>query len=346
MSRPILSLLCWGLCAFGPFCAQASGRAAREPAAGTHAEGWTALRAFAKEHGFDRVEEMEDRLQLRGPRSTLVLFKDSRRAEMDGILLWLIEPMTQVKGTWSLSSLDVAKSLEPILRPAASLARQGHRLVVLDPGHGGKDGGAESAAGLLEKTLALDIANRVRKHLEAAGHTVRLTRPDDRYLGLAERAKLAKEWKADLFVSIHLNSVTRFDAAGVETFALSLPGHPSTNDPPGHVPSHLIHAGNRHDAANTALAFFLQKAMVKGNQVEDRGLRRARFQVLREAPCPAALVECGFLSNPREAGRLSVSYYREKMALSLAQGIDNYLREVKKAVLLSGTLASPETAKP
>jgi N-acetylmuramoyl-L-alanine amidase len=346
MFRPIHVLFCAALAASVPFHAKASGRAAREPAASAHAEGWTTLKAFAKEHGFDRVDEEDDRWELRGPRSTLVLYKDSRRAEVDKILVWLNDPLELVKGKWCLSNLDVEKSLEPILRPVALLAKQGHRLVVLDPGHGGKDSGAESAAGLLEKTVALDIAERVRKHLEGAGYKVVLTRDDDTFLELAERAKRAKDWKADLFVSIHLNSVDRYDAAGVETFALSLPGHPSTNDPAGHVPSHISHPGNRHDAANAALCFLIQKSLVEGNQVEDRGLRRARFQVLRQAECPAALVECGFLSNPREAGRLSVAYYREKMALSLAQGVDNYLREVKKAVLAAETLASPEASKP
>jgi N-acetylmuramoyl-L-alanine amidase len=330
-----------------PPSVRASGRPVHDvPSSTAHPAGWVPVKTLARDYGFDRVTDAEEQLTLQGPRSTLVLSKNGRRVELDGAVIWLNEPLKLVKGKWSFATVDVNKTLAPALRPPAFLAGQGHRIVVLDPGHGGKDSGAESPAGLLEKTVALDIAKRTRKHLEEAGCKVYLTREDDSFLELTERVKLAKTWKADLFVSIHLNAISRFDAAGVETFVLSLPGHSSTNDPEGHVPSQISHPGNQQDAANQALAFSLHKSLISGNDVEDRGLRRARFLVLRQSETPAALVECGFLSNPREAGRLSVAYYREKMALSLAQGIDKYLSEVKKAVLAAEAQSTSETVTP
>jgi N-acetylmuramoyl-L-alanine amidase len=91
--------------------------------------------------------------------------------------------------------------------------------------------------------------------------------------------------------------------------------------------------GNAHDAASAVLGFSIQRRLVRDTQMADRGLRYARFSVLKNSPCAAALVECGFLSNPTEARRLADPAHRDRIARSIAQGIMDYGAAVRKAQL-------------
>lgn len=301
------------------------------PTTGT--TGDQSLRRFVKAHAYTGEKSDGKVLSVRKGDSTLKFRHGSRKIYAGGVLVWLHEGITIAKGSWRLPNVDANKTLLPMLQPAPFLQQRGYKTILLDPGHGGADPGATSAGGLKEKAVTLDIARHMKKHLENAGYKVLLTRSTDKAVSLKARAAMAKAVKADLFVSIHCNGVRgNTTAKGVETFVLSIPGFNSTNDPAGFQPSRVRYPGNQFDGANVALGYSLHKAMVGENQVEDRGLRRARFLVLKEVACPSALVECGFLSNPKEAGRLSVPYYRKKMALSLARGIDQYLSGVKKSV--------------
>ena len=154
-----------------------------------------------------------------------------------------------------------------------------------------------------------------------------MTRERDEFLKLEERAALAAWVKADLMVSIHLNSAENRDARGIETFVLAGEGQAST-----YGGSRRAHApGNKHNAGNSALGFQLQRALVEKTAAYDRGLRRARFIVLRNAPCPAALVECGFLSNPDEEALIMQGEYRDRIARGIANGILRYVTLAKKA---------------
>lgn len=299
------------------------------------------LRRFAREQGFGRVVETEKGFELRGQVFTVRMEKGGRRVWLNEVMVWLNQPVAVRGGHWSFAEVDVEKVLLPVLRPEGVLGGVGHRVVVLDPGHGGEDAGARSGKGLAEKAVVLDVALRMRRHLSAAGYTVYLTRHADQFLPLEERARRAKAWKADVFVSVHANASTNAGAAGVETFVLSIPGEVSTNHSGEARPSVLAHAGNRFDGANAALGFALQRAMLGDAGVEDRGLRRARFSVLREAGAPAALVEVGFLSNAAEAERLGTAAVREQKAFRLAQGIDLYLREVRRAALRTEESRNP-----
>jgi N-acetylmuramoyl-L-alanine amidase len=293
-----------------------------------------AVKRFARDYGFGRIQVTETQIILQGQQHRVVLEKDSRRALVNGTLLWLNEPVTVHKGLWSLAPVDVENSFKPILRPADVLKTKGHRIIVLDPGHGGEDGGAVSPTGLLEKAVVLDISLRVRAHLAAAGHTVFLTRHQDQFLSLEERPRRARTWKADMFVSIHANSGNVATAKGAETFSLALPGHPSTNQAPGSRVDTITHPGNRHNGANLLLSHLIQKELVAGKFMDDRGVRHARFSVLKDAPAPAALVEVGFLSHQSEGLLLANAEHREKTARAIARGIDQYIREVRKAALV------------
>lgn len=292
------------------------------------------VKDFAKEYGFAEVKVEEDHVWLKGKVHELRLYKDSRKVDLNGSMVWLNEAMVVENRWWTLSKTDVEKSLRPLIRPVEALAGAGFKVVVLDPGHGGEDSGALSPRGLQEKTVVLDITRRVRALLLEAGFTVYVTRHDDRFVELGERTRRAEAWKADLFVSLHANSGPK-SAKGTESFALSLPGYGSTNRKSGAERSKKVEPGNRFDGPNMALAFALHHALHKGVGFEDRGVRRARFKVLREAPCPAALVEVGFLSHAEEGAKLAQAAIRAKVAHSIAQGIENYARGVKRAAVLS-----------
>jgi N-acetylmuramoyl-L-alanine amidase len=292
------------------------------------------VRNFARHYGFDRIDRQEDRVVLKGEVHELVLFQGSRRALLNGTLVWLNEPVVVHRKTWVLTERDVRFTLAPVLRPFTVLHDQGFQVVVLDPGHGGEDPGALSPSGLQEKEVVLDVARRVRALLLRQGVRVYLTRHDDRFLELDERPRRAGRWQVDAFVSLHVNSGAA-TALGAETFVLSLPGSLSTNQNPASPAPTNSYPGNTLNGPNMALAYSLHHALRSVPGVVDRGVKRARFSVLRQSPAPAALVEMGFLSHPEEGKKFQDSAYRDEMARSIARGIDNYLRAVKKARMAS-----------
>ena len=290
------------------------------------------VKDFARQYGFTEVKVSKDQVHLKGKVHELILYKHSRRAEFNGTVVWLNDAMVVADRHWVLSQTDLQLTLKPLLLPTELLKGRGYQIVVLDAGHGGEDGGAVSPTGLLEKQVVLDITHRVRALLLAQGYKVYVTRHDDRFLELAERPRRAEKWNADVFVSIHANSGSP-TAVGTETFALALPGYPSTNQSAESAVPQETNPGNTYNQANVSLAFAIHHSLVHQNALTDRGLRRARFAVLKNAPCPAALVEVGFLSHAREGAALVKAETRSALALSIATGIENYLRTVKNAVI-------------
>jgi len=206
-------------------------------------------------------------------------------------------------------------------------------VVVLDPGHGGKDRGARGRRGVEEKRVVLDVAKRTRVHLANAGLKVYLTRDGDRSLTLDERCRKAARWGGDLFVSIHLNSSTTAGATGVETYALTAPGYSPTNGKPNKRSTKTHHPGHRFAEGNTILSYHLHKNLLDRTGSSDRGLRRAGFYVLKNAPCPATLIEMGFVSNKAEEERILKADYRENLAQAVTRGILDYVDAVKRARL-------------
>lgn len=267
--------------------------------------------------------------QLQSPSQMLKFVTERREATINGSQVWLHYPVLAYRGRPAVAEADVRKTLAPLLKPSRYLARRSVGIVVLDPGHGGEDAGAIGRRNVQEKRVVLDIANRVRVHLANAGMKVYLTRETDRFIPLQDRSARAARWGAHVFVSIHLNASATRTASGIETYVLAAPGCPPTAAVGrGNYPAF---GGNVFDEASVVLGYHLQRALVQKTGGEDRGLRRARFMVLRNAPCPAALVECGFLSNPREEELMLAAAHREKIALGIVQGILNYAKEVQAA---------------
>lgn len=285
---------------------------------------------IAQYYGMQTTTPAKDRIRLKNKWHTLEFETDSRRCWINGTLVWLNNPVRKIGWQWALENPDFDKSIEPSVRPYAFLKGAGSKIVVLDPGHGGKDKGAVSPRKVYEKLLVMDVAKRVRNHLQARGLTVRFTRDDDRQLSLAQRTQKAKQLGADIFVSLHADSASK-TAEGAGTFVLSLPGDYSTHSYGQGTAPTGTNAGNKYDIANQALAFRIQQNLIKNTGQNDRGVKRARFQVLRDAPCPAALVEMAFITNPKEERMVIDPNGREKIARGIASGIAAYLYDIKRA---------------
>jgi N-acetylmuramoyl-L-alanine amidase len=268
-------------------------------------------------------------ITLRSRWNTLVFTTEGREVRVNGTLVWLHDRLQLVRGRWAIREVDARYVIDPVIRPELYLQKAGTRVIVLDPGHGGQDTGARGARGVEEKRAVLDIARRVRNQLTSAGYRVYMTREGDRFIELEERCRMARRWGADVFVSIHLNSAGNLSAAGTETYVLAAAGYESTagGSSTASVP------GNRHEAANAILGYQIQRALVGRVGLTDRGVKRSRFVVLKNAPCPAVLVECAFVSNRREEERLLREDFREAIAQGIARGTIQYMNTIRKAKL-------------
>jgi len=286
------------------------------------------LERVASRYGFPAPVVDDDSIRFRSRYSSLMFKRDSRMLVYDGVLVWLNKGVHKRKNRWGLIGEDLRTVINPLLRRNDVLREVGYLRVMLDPGHGGVDGGALSARGLQEKRVVLDIARRTRRKLEAAGVLVNLTRYTDGFLELHERCREARRWRADLLISIHANASDNPAAAGVETYVMPAPGFRSTGST---RPDQRRYEGNRFDEANVVLGYFVHKGLVANSNGTDRGVKRARFLVLKDAPCPAALVECGFLSNALDADDLARRRHRDLIARGLAQGILTYVSRVRTA---------------
>lgn len=186
-------------------------------------------------------------------------------------------------------------------------------LIVIDPGHGGTDPGATSPINsLMEKHVVLDISQKLNKLLTDAGFRTYMTRTADNAITLADRAGVANQLQADLFVSVHANAAASSSANGIENLY-----YPSEN--------------NSNDARdNKKLAQVFQKEMVRMLGAHSRGIvPREQLYVIRETKMPAVLTEVGFLTNSEEAAKLATPEYRQLVAESIYQSILKYFEEIK-----------------
>jgi N-acetylmuramoyl-L-alanine amidase len=293
-------------------------------------QAYVPLNNIASYYGMEVSQPARGLIRLRNKWHTLEFETDDRRCRVNGTLLWLNHPVRKTGWQWTLKEPDFSKTIEPAIRPYAFLKEAGSRVVVLDPGHGGADKGAVSPRKIYEKLLTKNIAGRVRNLLEARGLTVYLTRESDQSLSLSERCRIAARRGADVFVSLHADSAGS-SAEGAGTFVLALPGEYSTHSYGQGTASATRHPGNKYDPANQALGTRIQQYLIKSTGQTDRGVKRARFQVLREAPCPAALVEMAFITNPKEERFVLSESGQDKLARGIADGIAAYINDVKRA---------------
>ena len=280
------------------------------------------LNAVKARYGFPVILQKSDRITLKSNYTEISFLQDSRQMFFNGTLVWLNDGIARKGKDWSISKTDSDLVISPLLTSRRILAGSKISVIVLDPGHGGRDTGAIGKRKVYEKKAVLDIAKKVKALLKNSGITVRLTRETDKALSLGTRTALARQWKADLFLSIHLNSAGNSRAEGIETFVMSNAGKTSTSSIKADKKSYQ---GNRHDKQNIILAYNMQKGLLARTKAVDRGIKKARFEVLKEAPCPAALVECAFISNSKEEAKIITKEYRQKIAEGIAEGIRSYI---------------------
>jgi N-acetylmuramoyl-L-alanine amidase len=159
--------------------------------------------------------------------------------------------------------------------------------------------------------------------LTRAGFKVSLTRNTDTYIELPQRPELAKRRNADLFLSLHFNAFPQNTVRGTEVYCLTPSGAPSSNAQ-GETAGSGWSIGNRNNPKNISLAYQVQKSLTRNLSVEDRGLRRARFWVLRDAAMPAILIEAGFMTHPSEGRKIFDPAYRRQIARAIVEGVLAY----------------------
>ena len=248
----------------------------------------------------------------------------SREAMINGARSWLCFPVIELNGKSLVSRTDVAKTIEPLLRPHRVPDVGKVQTVVLDPGHGGHDKGQVSRYGA-EKDFALDVARKLRPILQAKGLRVIMTREGDYFVPLEVRAKIANAARNSIFVSIHFNATNDDpNATGFEIFSFTPRGAPSTSDGTAAASSVNVQPGSSVDAQSLALSACIYHSVLGHLREYDRGIKRARFAVLRLTKVPAVLIEGGFLTERGESKLISNKDWRAKLAGAIGIGIENY----------------------
>jgi N-acetylmuramoyl-L-alanine amidase len=283
---------------------------------------------------------------LTSPKWNLRGQRDSRELTVNGVKVILCFPVRLENGKFFLSSTDVVKIVEPILRPQRIKNPEPVNTVVLDAGHGGYDTGAISLYGP-EKNFTLDIVRRAAQLLEQQGYQVRLTRTTDKFIPLGQRAAVANRIPNSIFVSVHFNQGGSTPTArGVETYCLAPLGVPSMDESSVTRRDFRPSPGQQQDPQNIALAAAIHASVVRTLGFPDRGVKRARYAVIRELRVPGVLVEGGFLSDAADLRKLATPYYREQLAKGIVQGIDNYRRalDTKKPSLMANAASVTNAA--
>jgi len=257
--------------------------------------------------------------------SPLEFVQGSREVMINGARSWLCFPIIDHEGKYLVSRTDLAKTIEPLLRPHRVPNAGKVETVVLDPGHGGHDKGALSRYGS-EKDFALDVARTLRPLLQAKGLRVIMTREGDYFVPLEVRAQIANAARNSIFVSIHFNATDRDpDATGFEIFSFTPRGAPSTSDNSVAPSSLSMQAGTAVDAQSVALSACIYHSMIGHIPEFDRGIKRARFAVLRLTRVPAVLVEGGFLTERGESQLIAKKEWRVRLAQAIGAGVENYV---------------------
>jgi N-acetylmuramoyl-L-alanine amidase len=283
-------------------------------------------------------------MAFKGGGHRLELEAGEREMTLDGLLLDLGDPVVARAGALHVSVIDAGHLLGPILAPTGITAAPppSLRTIVLDPGHGGTDSGAENKAlGINEKTFTLDVAKRLQLLLEALGYRVVLTRTGDTRLApkpeadLPLRVELANRARADLFISIHFNSVasdTKTSGTEIYTFAPQFQRSVSSwGAGQGDDAERTASPVNRYDPWSAVAAHALHSTLLAKLATSDRGQKIKHLGVLRGLNCPGVLVESAFLSNDSEARKVATPAFRQKIAEGIADGVVAYAAQLAAA---------------
>ncbi len=269
----------------------------------------------------------EEEIQVTNRWCKFSLTIDSIKAQINGVDVRLSLPVILKNNAALVSLVDVQNIFQPLLFPSKS-AREKIETICLDPGHGGKDTGKIDKKNL-EKKYTLLLAQEVSALLKAKNIKVILTRSRDEFVELRDRAEVANRNDADLFISLHYNSAESSDVCGVETYCLTPAGVESSNSGGGKSDKGTLQ-GNTQNDKNMLLAYVLHRAISRNAGLDDRGIKRARFEVLCTTQMPSVLIEGGFMTNPEEAKKIYEAGFRKKMAEAIVTGILEYKKIVER----------------
>jgi N-acetylmuramoyl-L-alanine amidase len=272
-------------------------------------------------------------------KNRLVFYFKNRKKESSKLAIAKTKPENP-KQNFIQYAIDLSKS------------EKSKKLIILDPGHGGKDGGAVCKKfGVIEKDVALLISKYTAEYLEQMGYRVKLTRDEDIFIELKDRTKFANKNEADLFISIHANSLPKkgnFSAKnGIETYFLS----PARSERAKRVAlkenmedldevskigkNNFLTALNNvkifqsHKLALDIQSNVIQRLRKYYYNIEDDGVKEAPFWILVGAQMPAVLIEVGYVTGDKDGKRLLARLYKKRLAKGIALGIDNYFKNNK-----------------
>jgi N-acetylmuramoyl-L-alanine amidase len=259
----------------------------------------------------------------------IILKKFSRKMYFNNTLYWLNDAFSFSKSNgWFVAQQDYNRMLMPLFVADCSTNTIDGFVVFIDPGHGGIDSGAcdsSCSTNLKESDIVFNISTNLASLLEEYGVTVVMSRTNDVYVGLTDRTAMANEAQAHMYISVHVNSAVGTSASGFETYTLPLGNSYSTS---GHSEPH-IYMGNNYDVFNSLLGYSIHNSMLESFPDQlDRGIKHARYEVLKNIDCPAILVECGFLSNKSEHKLLANLEYQRLVSESIFSGATNYIQSI------------------
>lgn len=197
-------------------------------------------------------------------------------------------------------------------------------MVIVDPGHGGKDDGTKWR-GLAEKDLTLDVGRRLEAYLKEAGFPTRITRTDNTFISLEERTRMGNDYDDAVFVSIHFNSSTDTESSGVQ---VHYPVHKNIQNPEWDWAGFFSKSQKpvSNPKLSEELAGVIVETLANRTMARNRGIHADDFYVIHHTRCPAVLVEAGFVSNLFEAQLLTNSDYRDRIARGIAEGVASYVK--------------------
>jgi N-acetylmuramoyl-L-alanine amidase len=279
-------------------------------------------------HRFYRFHDLAtdgNRVSFSSPVLVMRATLGSQDLLINNIKFVLNDPVLELNGKPCFSRLDLCKLIDPVLRPSYINTSSGFDTVVIDPGHGGHDSGARGIYGY-EKDFALKLAFNLKSQLEAQGIRVVMTRTTDTFISLGGRVQFANKIPNSIYVSLHFNSGPS-TGTGIETFALTPQGASSVYG------SRTVDAysfnGNQRDSENIALATAIHASVVNHFKLVDRGVKRARWYVLKGLERPGVLFEGGFVTSPNDGRLIAADNFRQEMAATLCQAIMNYKRALR-----------------
>jgi len=273
----------------------------------------------------------KEEVRVSVPRGTLQFVVDSRKMSLKGVNVWLGAPIAYRNGSLCVAAADLTQTILPLLSPMRNPPGKTIRTIVLDPGHGGKDPGNQESR-RQEKQYTLLFARELADLLKKAGFRVSLTRNSDTFVDLADRPEIARRKQADLFLSLHFNSADSAGASavqGAEVYCMT-PARSSSTNARGEGAQTGAYPGNRFDTKNVLLAYQLQTALNTRAGSEDRGVKRARFAVLRAAEMPAVLIEAAFMTHPGDSRRIYEPAQRRALAQAILDGVLAYKSIVQR----------------